>query len=144
MKILNLIIILSLFLVAGCTEKKSVSPSPAAKTSFESRFGKDGSVKWELSADKSYIASLTISGHPAKAYFSEDGKWIKTETEFLSSELPAVIIKTVLGAYKGSTISKSLLVDELNKELVYRLSLKRGGEIKDVVLSQGGVILGTP
>jgi hypothetical protein len=144
MKIVSHIILLSLFLATGCTNEKPISPSPAAKASQESKFGKDSKAKWELSADKSYIANLTISGHPVKAYFSENGKWIKTETEFLSSELPSVIVKTVLGAYKGFTISKSLLIDENGKESVYRLSLKRGGRITEVELSTGGVILGTP
>lgn len=144
MKSLSHIILLSLFLVAGCTNKNSVNPSPPANASLEARFGKDADAKWELSADKSYVANLTVSGHPVKAYFTGNGSWIKTETELLSSQLPSVIVQTVLGAYKGYTISKSLLVDENEKEPVYRLSLKRGGKMTEVVLTTGGVILDTP
>jgi hypothetical protein len=97
-----------------------------------------------LSSDKINVASFTISGHPSKSYFDGDGMWIKTETELISSELPSVIVKTVLGAYKGSTISKSLKIDEIEKETIYRLSLKSGGNISEVELTPGGVILGTP
>jgi hypothetical protein len=144
MKITIPLLVLSLLLVAGCSHQKSVNPSSRVLAVFESKFGKDISATWELSSDKSYVANFTISGHLAKAYFDENGRWIKTETEFLSSELPPVIVKTVLGAYKGSTISKSLKIDEIEKETIYRLSLKRGGIITEVELSSGGVILGTP
>jgi hypothetical protein len=144
MKIAVPLVIFSLLMVSGCTYQKSVKPSPKVIASFESRFGKEISVKWELSSDKIYAASFSASGHPSKSYFDENGEWIKTETEFLSSELPSVILQTVLGAYKGSTISKSLKVDENEKETIYRLSLKRGGNITEVELTSGGVILGAP
>ena len=144
MKISVSFLILSLLLVAGCTYQKSVKPSSRVFASFESKFGKDISAEWELSSDKLYVATFTTSGHPSKSYFDENGVWIKTETEFLSSELPSVILQTVLGAYKGSTISKSLKIDENEKETIYRLSLKRGGNITEVELTSGGVILGTP
>ncbi len=144
MKISVPLLILSLLMVTGCTNQKAVKPSPEVIASFESKFGKDISAKWELSSDKTYVANFTTSGHPSKSYFDENGVWIKTETEFLSSELPSVILQTVLGAYKGSTISKSLKIDEIEKETIYRLSLKRGGNITEVELSSGGVILGTP
>jgi hypothetical protein len=144
MKIISHLLILSLLLVAGCVRQKSVIPSPEVLASYETRFGKDVNANWELSSDKSFVANLTISGHPVKAYFEENGRWIKSETEYISSELPSVIVKTVLGAYKGYNISKSLKIDEIEKETVYRLSLKRGGNITEVDLTPGGVILGTP
>ena len=144
MKISIHLLILSLLLVAGCSRQKSVNPSSKVISSFELKFGKDINAVWELASDKSFVGNFTISGHPAKAYFDENGRWIKTETEFISSELPSVIVKTVLGAYMGSTISKSLKIDEFEKETIYRLSLKRGGIITEVELSSGGVILGTP
>lgn len=144
MKIKSYLLIFSLLMVAGCVRQKIVKPSPEVLASFETKFGKDMPANWELSSDKLYIASMTTSGRPAKAYFDENGKWFKLETEYISSELPAVIVKTVLGAYKGYNISKSLKIDETGKETFYRLSLSRGGNITEVDLSPGGVILGTP
>ena len=144
MKITISLLILSLLLVTDCSHQKTFLPSSNVIASFESRFGRDISAKWELSSDKLNVATFYISGHPTKAWFDENGSWMKTETEYLSSELPAVIVKTVLGAYRGNTISKSLRVEEAEKETIYRLSLKRGGNITEVELSSGGVILGTP
>jgi hypothetical protein len=144
MKINSYLLILSLLMVAGCVHQKSVNPSPKVLASFESKFGKDVSATWELSADKAYVATITTSGHPAKAYFNENGNWFKSETEYTASELPPVIVETVLGAYKGSSISKSLKIEEIEKETVYKLSLKVGNSISEVELTPGGVILGTP
>jgi hypothetical protein len=144
MKPVNQILLLSLFLSAGCAHEQTVNPLPAVVASFETRFGKDAGAKWELSADGVYLANFMLSGHPVKSYFDENGGWIRTETELLSSELPSVIVQTVLGAYKGYTISKSLQVEEIEKETIYRLSLKRGDRITEVELTSGGVILGTP
>jgi len=134
----------SLFLAAGCSRQKTIVPPPNVVAAFESRFGNDVIAKWELSADKVYVASFILSDHPVKSYFDENGKWNKTETELLSSELPTVIVRTVLHAYGGKSISKSLQVEELDKETIYRLSLKRGGSITEVEFTPGGVILGTP
>jgi hypothetical protein len=141
MKISLRLLILSLMLVAGCVHKNRVSPSPEVLASFESRFGKDVSSKWELSDDQLYIANFTFSAHHTKSFFDKNGSWIKTETELASSELSSVIVKTVLGAYKGYNISKSLKIDEKEKETIYRLSLSRGGKITDVELNSGGVIM---
>jgi hypothetical protein len=144
MKIITHLLILGILLVAGCSRQKSFNPSSKIIASFESKFGKDIPAKWELSSDKIIVANFTISGHPSKSYFDGNGRWIKTETELISSELPSVIVKTVLGAYKGSTISKSLKIDEIEKETIYRLSLKSGANKTEVELTPGGVILGTP
>jgi hypothetical protein len=144
MKTFSHLLMIGLFLVAGCVHQKSVEPTSEVLTSFESRFGKDVSARWELSGDKLFVANFTNAGHPTRAYFTGNGKWIKSETEYISSELPAVILQTVLGAYKGSSVSKSLKVEEIDKETLYRLSLKRGGVITEVELSPGGVILGAP
>jgi hypothetical protein len=144
MKITPHLLILSLFLVVACSQPKSVDPPSKVIASFESKFGKDIIAKWELSTDKSFVANFKSLGHPVKAYFEENGRWIKSETEYLSSELPSVIVQTVLGAYRGSSISKSLRIDEIEKVTIYRLSLKRGGSITEVELSSDGVILGAP
>jgi hypothetical protein len=143
MKIIIHFLFMSLILVAGCNQQ-SVNPTPQVLGSFESKFGRNISPKWELSSDNLYVADFTLSGHPARSYFNTDGKWIKTETELLSSELPSVIVRTVLGAYRDYSITKSVKIDEGEKETIYRLSLKRGNKTTEVELTSAGVILGTP
>jgi len=144
MKIPCYLLMFSLLTLTGCGRRKPANPPDAILSSFESRFGNSIGAEWELSADTAYIASFKESNHPSKAYFDMNGTWIKTETELLSSELPSIIVKTVLGSFKGSTISKSLLVNEGEKESIYRLSLKRRGNLTEVDLTAGGVILNPP
>jgi hypothetical protein len=145
MKILSqVLIMMCLMVAAGCSNKKTVTPAPAVLTSFESLFGKNTRVSWEVTDRKTYLASFTHDGHPAKSYFDESGKWLKTETELISSELPPVIVKTVVGAYNGSTIFKSFQVEDPESGTIYRLTLKRGRQVTDIRLSAGGVMLDTP
>jgi hypothetical protein len=146
MKILfySLITVL-LFPAAGCSDhNSSVKPSPPVLTSFESRFGKEIRTQWEFTGQKIFMASFQLAGRPVNAFFEEKGKWLKTETELRSSELPAVIVKTVTGAFKGSSIHKSLQVDDPDNGITYRLSLKRGGKITEVGFTSGGVIISDP
>jgi hypothetical protein len=144
MKISTQLLLLSLFFASGCSRQKTIVPPPNVAAAFESRFGNEVDVMWELSADEVYVASFVLSDQPVKSYFDENGKWNKTETEILSSELPTVLVRTVLHAYGGKSISKAQKVEELDKETIYRLSLKRGGSITEVEFTPGGVILGTP
>jgi|WetSurMetagenome_2_1015567.scaffolds.fasta_scaffold115904_2 hypothetical protein len=131
-----------LILIASCTGKNS-SPKPAQAvlTSFETQYGKEQGVQWELSGDTISMASFKYDGHPVKAYFEKKGNWLKSETELSSSEIPEVVIKTVVNAYRGSSIYRTLQVDESGKGRTYRLSLKSGRQVSLVCFSSDGVIV---
>jgi len=98
-------------------------------------------IRWESLGQDSIQASFLLDGHPTTAYFDGKGNWLRTETELLPSEVPAVIISTVTGAFHGRSIAKTLQIDESGKELIYRLYLKKGRQVSTVDLNTHGVIL---
>lgn len=131
-----------LLLFFSCGDGKSrIDPPQTVVKNFETLFGKHADVRWESPGQDIFQASFIREGHPATAYFDGQGSWMKTETELMPSEVPSVIISTVSGAFRGAGITKALQIAEPGKEEIFRLFLKRGGQISTVDLNTSGVIM---
>ena len=137
-----LLLTLSFVLLFSCSDRKSrIDPPQTILTNFETMFGKKTDIRWENPAQDIFQASFTRDGHPTSASFDGQGNWLKTETELLPSEVPAVIISTVAGAFHGRSITRALKIEESNKELIFRLFLKKGRQVSTVDLNTQGVIM---
>lgn len=131
-----------LVLIGSCHGKNaSVKPSSTVVASFESRFGMNLKTQWKKSGQSNYKASFNRNRHLTEAYFDVNGRWLKTESELLSSELPLVVVKTIVGAFKGSAIHKALRVEKSGEGTTYRLTLKTGSRLSIIDFSSDGVIL---
>ncbi len=133
-----------IFLFAfGCSRQPEVQPPVAVANAFASRFSEAGKVQWDSTGNE-YRAAFNEAGHPVTAFFTPDGSWIKTETEMISSELPSVVVQTIVGAFPGNTVMKTARVDSAGNVTYYRLDIRRKNNASVVRLSTGGVILTTP
>lgn len=139
-----------LFLISGisiltwtCSGHSKVVPPDAVKASFDSRFSDAGSVNWE-NGESDFQAVFSDQGHVVTAFFTKEGTWIKTETEMISSELPTVVVKTIVGAFPGNSVTKAARVDSADNQTYYRLNIRRKDKNAVVRLSTGGVILMVP
>ena len=134
--------VFSFLLFFSCGDRKSrIDPPQAVMTNFETLFGKYADLRWESSGQEIFQASFIREGHSTTAYFDGQGNWMKTETELMPSEVPSVIISTVSGAFHGAGITKALQIAEPGKEEIFRLFLKRGGQVSTVDLNTSGVIM---
>ena len=141
--ILPVLLMLSVMMaLLSCrSENHSVVPPQIVRSAFETHFGKEAATRWEVSNEGFYSALYSRDGHAFLSCFDRQGNLLKTEKELISSELPPVVIKTVVGAFPGNTVTKALQVDSANRETIYRLMLKRKRIRSTVDLSQSGVIL---
>jgi hypothetical protein len=127
----------------ACSGHADVKPPEVVSAAFASQFNNAGRVHWE-GAGRDFSASFSADGHDVTAFFGSDGTWLKTETEMISSELPAVVVKTIVGAFPGNSVTKTARVDSAGNVTYYRLDIRRKGKTAVVRLNPGGVILTTP
>jgi hypothetical protein len=127
----------------ACSRNPGVQPPEAVTSAFASRFSNTDRVEWD-SASQEYRAVFNAAGHPVTAFFSPDGNWLKTETEMITSELPSVVVQTIVGAFHGNNIVKTARVDSAGNVTYYRLNIRRKSKTTVVRLSSGGVILTVP
>jgi len=114
-------------------------PAQSVLDSFGSHFGKETNARWEKTGQLNYQATFKQNGHAVTVSFDGRGKWLKTEKELLPSELPSVVISTIVGAYRGSSIHKAFQVDRENR--TYRIILKERRHLSTVELTADGVII---
>jgi len=137
-----MVMLAAILLTASCGGNRSRNETPQPVLSgFEASFGKVKKTQWELTIQHEYRASFIRDGHPSEAYFDPQGILLKTQTELLSSELPSVIVSTVNGAFRGSSIAKAFQIDEPGKDMIFRLHLKTGRKVSYVDLNADGVIM---
>jgi hypothetical protein len=132
-----------LLLGFSCSRQPDVKPPVAVASAFAARFSEADQVKWD-SAGHGYRAVFNAAGHPVTAFFAPDGNWLKTETEMITSELPSVVVQTIVAAFPGNTVMKTARVDSAGNVTYYRLDIRRKGKTTVLRLSSGGVILTTP
>ncbi len=127
----------------GCSRQPEVQPPVAVASAFADRFNEAVQVQWDTTG-KACKAAFNAAGHPVTAFFTADGNWIKTETEMITSELPSVVVQTIVAAFPGNTVMKTARVDSAGNVTYYRLDIRRKNNTSVVRLSTGGVILTTP
>jgi hypothetical protein len=142
MKNLHLYRIAIVVLLSACSGKPQTTDIPASvKDSLSTMFATSGKANWEVTSGFRYKARFLSDNKEVVASFDSTGKWLKTEIEMEASELPAVIVKTVTGAFYGNGITKAMKVEKPDSGITYEIFLKRRYNISPLVLSSGGVIL---
>ena len=83
------------FLLTGCKYGIKQIPNPV-RQSFKALFPGATRVKWDKDFS-TYKADFYYEGHEKEAQFDKEGKWMRTKTELIISEVPAPVIETVHG-----------------------------------------------
>ena len=73
--------------------------------------------------------------------FDQSGKWIVTETEIKSSELPAAVTASLGKELPGYKIDESEKVETADKGTYYEVVMKKGKSIMEVEISGDGKVM---
>jgi len=143
MKVFNLAF--SAFIMLGIfacgKDKTSIQVPEEVLSACVLKYGDIKNAAWTSVADTVFVSSFVLERHAVSAFFDRTGRWLKSETELRSSELPLVVVQTVINVFGGRKIKMARLVYINNADPVYILSLKRGGKVEEITLSTGGVVL---
>jgi uncharacterized membrane protein YkoI len=141
----NIAIVIMLLCSTGIyTKAQSIDAGkiPAGVTgSFNSKFAKATSVKWEMENKTDYEANFSLDGHTMSAVFDKTGKWLETETAIKASSLPQPVSKAIAGKYAAYTVREAAMVETLSKGTIYEVDLVKGNEVMELQLSADGRIL---
>jgi len=86
---------------------------------------------------KEWKAEFTLSGKATSASFDLAGKWLESETEIKSSELPAAVKASIEKQYAGAKMGETALIEtpDFNG---YEITLKVKGKNIEIHATKDG------
>lgn len=113
----------------------------AVKESFVKRFPKAKEVKWSKESATEFEAEFEIDETGQSVNFDQAGKWLVTETEIKSSQLPAAVQATITKEFAGYKIEEAEKAETSDKGMFYEVELEKGELNYEVQISSEGKVL---
>jgi len=94
-------------------------------------------VKWDMEEANEWEAEFKLNGKGTSASFYLAGKWLESETEIKSSELPAAVKAAIDKQFAGSKMGETALIEtpDFNG---YEIALKVKGKNVEVHATKDG------
>ena len=142
MKNLMIVIIAVTLATTAHAQKISADKVPAAvNAAFKAKFANAEKVKWEMEDKKDFEANFNTGAVEQSATFTPEGKWIETETEIKSSDLPQAVQQTVAKQFAGYKTKEASKVENEKNGNFYEVEVEKGKEVIEVALSATGEVL---
>ena len=120
------------------TADKVPAPVMAA---FKAKFATAAKVEWKLEDKTEYEAEFHIGAVEHSAAFDAAGKWLETETEIKTAELPVAVNQTLTKDFATYKVKEANKVESPDKGNFYEVDLVKGNEKLEVQLSATGAVL---
>lgn len=128
---------MSILIISGSLFANS-KPPKEVQNSFNERFPAVSNVKWAKENNDEWEANFILNGVKSSANFSEDGKWLESESEIPVSELPEKVISSISAGYNGYNITGAAKIENVKGETIYEADLKSGKMKKEVFYLEDG------
>lgn len=131
--------LLSVALAQVITSDKVPAP---VKQALQTKFVGVKSVEWKIASDKNYEAEFTLEGVEITVKFDSTGKWLETETQIPSSEVPKAVLDALAKKFKGyKAVETQNLLLYNDPKMIYEIHLDNGKEILKTLLYPDGTII---
>lgn len=107
---------------------------------FQKKFPNAYHVRWSQELKREWEAEFELNGKDCSAIFTEDGDWVQTETEFVESEIPSLIIKGLEERFDDFDIEE-IEVLQNHEGNFYEVQLEQDDLDLEVILSVSGKII---
>jgi Putative beta-lactamase-inhibitor-like, PepSY-like len=142
MKTTILVCLVSLMASLANAQKLKESEVPeAVKKAFVQKFKDAKEVKWSRESPTEFEAEFEVGKMEQSANFDNAGKWLVTETEIKSSELPHSVQAAIAKEYAAYKIEEAEKVESADHGTLYEVELKNGKLKYEVQLSAEGEVL---
>jgi hypothetical protein len=132
-----LVALFSIIFFSACNQK---NPPENVKKEFNQKFTDAKSVKWDSEEANEWEAEFKINGKEMSACFDNTGKWLETEAEVGTKELPSAVANTLKNEYPGSKIEESSTIE--NSEMKgFEIALKNKKTKMTVIIGADGTVL---
>ena len=123
-------------------QKVKESEVPAAvKQAFKQKFTAVKSVRWSKESENEFEAEFKINGVEHSSNFDNAGKWLVTETEVKTKDLPVAVIAVLKKDFIDFKIEEAEKVENAANELFYELALEKGESNIELKISPEGIII---
>lgn len=137
----NIILAMLLISISGFAQTISSDEVPETiQEQFKSKFPAAKNVIWESEAN-GYEGSFKENGKETAVLFSEEGKWMMTETEIAVSEAPANVSSAVYSDFNGYKIAEANKVDHYTYGKCFKMEITNSKKMLDVYYSKDGTLL---
>ena len=128
-----IVLIATIFVLTGCSEKFKESQVPAAaKNTFEKNYpGIKGT--WDKE-DKNYEVNFKKDGKEMSVVIDESGTIVETETDIPVTDLPTTVQEYLKQHYQGKAIKEASTITKGNGEVNYEAEV----DDKDVIFDANG------
>ncbi|HEY8937074.1 MAG TPA: PepSY-like domain-containing protein [Cyclobacteriaceae bacterium] len=140
----KIIIVFVISLIGGFAQAQKLKENEvpkAVKESFTKRFPKAKEVKWSKENETEFEAEFEIDEIEQSVNFDQTGKWLGTETEIKSSQLPAVVQATINKDFAGYKTEEIEKVETPDNGMFYEVELEKDELSYEVKISSDGKIL---
>ena len=115
------------------------------QNSFKKMFPDEQIKEWKLKKKKMlYEIEFLKGAEKYEAYFSQDGKWIRTEREIKKTDLPEAVLeglkKSDFSDWQIDEVEEHLLPEN---KLVYEIEVEHEEQEYDLYFESDGTLLGT-
>jgi ribosomal protein S17E len=136
----NLIILAIFFLGLSFTACAQKSAPEAVTKAFTQKFATAKSVKWDNESANEWEAEFMMNGKEMTSSFDLNGKWLETETEISSKDLPAAVTATLAREFAAYKTGEMSIIE--NPEMKgFEIALKKDKSAVEVVIDASGKVL---
>lgn len=137
-----LLFLVALLSISTYARQKTAPKIPTAvMNAFKAKFPKVVKPTWEVEKADEYEAEFTVNGTAQSAKFDKTGKWLKTETDIKTSELPKAVTQSVAKHFTAFKITEASKVESAKYGNGYEVEIMKAKELYDVLLNAKGEVL---
>jgi predicted DNA repair protein MutK len=115
-------------------------PAPVIQA-LQSRFPGVKRVEWKVAKDKNLEAEFTLKSIAITVKFDPAGKWLETETQISSAQVPKAVVDALTKRFEGYKIVETQSLQLYNEaHMTYEIHLDNNKEILKVLLAADGTI----
>ncbi len=133
------IFLVAIAIVVTYTISIAQTKTPVAVSSaFASKFPGATKVKWGKEGAHEFEAEFEMAGMKNSANYSEDGKWLETETGIKYESLPEKVRMAFEKSHKSSEVKETSSIETSKGRSFYEIEIKQGIKTVELFYSADG------
>ncbi len=124
-----------------CTMTFAVNVPTSVQKAFEQKFPNATNVKWDKENAHEYEASFDLNSKKYSANFSDQGKWLETESSISFNQLPVKVLSTYNTSNKGDIVKAVAKIETFQEITKYEIEYKQGLKTLETLYNENGSVI---